>query len=341
MRALVNSRRGGPEVLIVEDRPDPLPKAGEILIRVKRAGLNFADISARVGLYPDAPPFPMVMGYEVAGTVEAVAPDVSTFKKGDRVLSMCRFGGQASHVAVPANQAQKMPEKMTFDEGAAMPVNYLTAYQMLHYLAPLRPGMKVLIHSAAGGVGLAAIQLCKTTRDVEIFGTASAGKHAMLREAGVHHPIDYRTQDYVTEVKRLTQGRGVHRVLDPLGGKDWEKGYSLLRSGGHLLCFGFANMVSGETRSLVNVVKQFVSMRKFSPLDLMDKNRSVSGINMGHLWHETELMTGHLTDLLRLYDEGVVKPHVDAIFPLSKAGEAHQHVQARKNVGKVIFDCEA
>jgi NADPH:quinone reductase-like Zn-dependent oxidoreductase len=340
MRALVNVKAGGPDVLQVQERPDPLPQPDQVLVRVKRAGLNFADISARVGLYPDAPKFPMVMGYEVAGVIEAVGSRVTGFTKGERVMAMPRFGGQASHVLVPVDLLRRIPDALSFDEAAALPVNYLSAYHMLFYVAPLKPGMKVLVQSAAGGVGLAVIQLAKTVKDVELFGTASASKHAFLRQQGLHHPIDYRTQDYVHEVKRLTGGKGVHRVLDALGGPDWTRGYSLLRPAGHLLCFGWANMVGGETRSLINVVTQFAQLKRYSPMELMDSNRTVSGVNLGHLWGELELLGGHLDDLLKLAEAGLVKPHVDAVFPLAKAAEAHLHVQGRKNVGKVLLDCE-
>jgi NADPH:quinone reductase-like Zn-dependent oxidoreductase len=340
MRALVNTRFGGPEVLEVQERPDPLPQPGQVLVRVSRAGLNFADIAARVGLYPDAPKFPTVMGYEAAGKVEAVGAGVTGLSKGDRVLALCRFGAQASMLTAPAAQVHRIPDEMTFDEAAALPVNYLTAAHMLLWVAPLQPGMKVLIHMAAGGVGLAAIELCRTVKDVEIFGTASAGKHDFLKKMGVHHCIDYRTQDYVAEVNRLTGGKGVHRVLDALGGPDWQKGYSLLRPAGHLLCFGWANMVGGEKRNVLRVASQFLTLRSYSPMQLMDTNRSVSGVNLGHLWGEVELLSHHLETLLALYRAGQVKPHVDRVFPLEKAGEAHAHVQARKNVGKVLFSCD-
>ena len=340
MRALVNTRFGGPDVLEVQDRPDPLPQPGQVLIRVSRAGLNFADISARVGLYPDAPKFPTVMGYEAAGHVEALGAGVDGFAKGDRVVALTRFGGQASLVAAPAAQVRKIPDAMTFDEAAALPVNHLTAYHMLFWVAPLMPGMKVLVHMAAGGVGLAAIQLARTVRDVEIFGTASAGKHPLLKAVGVHHCIDYHTQDYAAEVLRLTGGKGVDRILDALGGADWSKGYSILRKGGHLLCFGWANMVQGEKRNLMHVVSQFVKLKRWSPMELMDKNRGLSGVNLGHLWDEIDLLGHHLERLLELYGTGAVKPHVDQVFPLEKAGEAHAYVQARKNVGKVLLSLD-
>jgi NADPH:quinone reductase-like Zn-dependent oxidoreductase len=256
------------------------------------------------------------------------------------VLALTRFGGQATHVVVPASQLLLVPDELSLDEAGALPVNYLTAYHLLFHLAPLKPGMKVLIHSAGGGVGLAAIQLARSVPGVELFGTASTRKHAFLHEYGLHHAIDPRKEDYVAEVRRLTGGAGVHRVLDPLGGPDWDKGYSLLRPAGHLLCFGWANMIAGQRRNLLTIASQFLRLKRFSPLGLMDTNRSVSGANMGHMWDEVELMRDHLEALLALARQGVVKPHVDAVYPLARAGEAHSHILGRLNVGKVLLDCD-
>lgn len=337
MRALVNVKAGGLEVLQVQERPAPVAKNGEVLIRVKRAGLNFADISARVGLYPDAPKFPMVMGYEVSGVIETGAPG---FAPGDRVVAMTRFGGQAELVTAPVNQVRKIRDALSFDEAAAIPVNALTAFHMMNWVAPVQPGMTLLVHMAAGGVGLSLIQLAKAIGDVTIIGTSSASKHEFLKSQGVHHCIDYRTQDYVSEVKRLTKDRGVDRVYDALGGPDWEKGYNLLKAGGHLHCFGWANMVSGEKRNLFRVVGQFLQLKKWSPMDLMDKNRGLSGTNMGHLWEEIELMGHHLGKVLELNAAGKLNARVDKVFPLAEAGQAHQFVQDRKNVGKVLLSLD-
>ncbi len=193
MKSLWITAFGGPEKLQIRESPDPLPGAGQVVIEVERAGLNFADIMGRVGLYPDAPKPPMVMGYEVAGRVTAVGADVRHVRAGDRVLAMPRFGGHANRARVDAWQVIKIPEQMSFDQAAALPTNYLTAYHMLFQVGHLRPFDKVLIHMAAGGVGLAAIQLCRTVEGVEIFGTASLTKHDYLRQAGVQHPIDYRS----------------------------------------------------------------------------------------------------------------------------------------------------
>ena len=339
MRALTITRFGRPEVLQLLEQPDVTASAGQVAIDVQRAGLNFADISARVGLYPDAPPPPCVVGYEVAGVVREVGADVTHVAKGDRVLAMCRFKGHATQVVEQASRVLKIPDAMSFDDAAALPVNYLTAYQMLHRVGQLRPNQSVLIHMAAGGVGLAAIQLCKLVPGVVTYGTASASKHALLKQAGYDHPIDYHTQDYEQVVRELTNGRGVDFVLDALGGPDWHKGYRLLANGGTLFCFGWANMVGGERRNPLHVARQFLRMKRYSPLQLMDTNRAVAGVNLGHLWDERDMLETHCTTLLRLYQEGKVKPRIDRVFPLSQGPAAHRYIQDRKNVGKVIFDC--
>jgi NADPH:quinone reductase-like Zn-dependent oxidoreductase len=256
---------------------------------------------------------------------------------GARVIVMSRFNAHAELVCSPVAQVLPMPENMSFEEGAALPVNYLTAYHMLFRVGGLRAGQSVLVHMAAGGVGLAVMQLCKTIPNVTVFGTASAGKHGMLRDQGCTHPIDYRTQDYAAEVKRITHGRGVDIVLDPLGGADWKKGYDLLRPAGHLIAYGFTNIATGEKRSILRVARQMMSVPIYTPLGLMDKNRCVAGVNVGHLWNETELLHEELEALLALYREGKIKPHIDATIPFAEAARAHGRLEGRLNVGKVVM----
>jgi len=337
VKAVWTTRVGGPEVLEVRPGPDPSPGAGEVRVRVHAAGLNFADIMGRLGLYPDAPRFPAVMGYEVSGVVDALGPGVTAPAVGTRVLAMSRFGGHTDVLCLPAAQAVPMPDAMSFEEGAALPVNYLTAYHALFRVAALRPREKVLVHMAAGGVGIAVLQLCRTVEGVETFGTASASKHEVLRSEGCDHPIDYRTRDYEAEVKALTGGRGVDVVLDPLGGKDWRKGYRLLRPAGRLVAYGFANLATGEKRSVLRSGRELAQVPFYTPIGLMNDNRSVAGVNMGHLWGETALLGEELSALLELHRRGSIRPRVDRVFPFERAAEAHRHVQGRLNVGKVLL----
>jgi len=337
MHAVFISKHGGPDVLEVRELSTPEPLAGEVRVAVTFAGLNFAELSARQGLYPDAPKPPCIVGYEGSGVVEALGEGVTELAEGDRVSFMTRFGGHASHVCVPAGQALRMPESMSFEHGAAMPVNYLTAHHMLFEIARIRPGAHVLVHMAAGGVGTAALQLCQTIDDVTTYGTASESKHEHVRKHGCTHPIDYRNKDYVEEVERLTEGRGVDLVLDALGGGDWRKGYELLSPVGMLIAFGLANTNTGGKRNLLNVLKQMIRMPRFSPIKLMNDNRTVSGCNMGQLWTEQVLLRRQLDALMRLYEEGAIRPHVHAIHSFEQAAEAYGDIEHGRNLGKVLL----
>jgi len=337
MRAVFITRKGGPEVLQVREVPDPVPGPGQVRVDVRAAGLNFADVMARMGLYPDAPPLPAVVGYEVSGVVDAIGEGVSSPAPGDRVLALVRFGGQATKVVLPASHALPMPADMTFEQGAALPVTYLTAWHSLFRVGHLSAGQSVLVHMAAGGVGIAALQLARTVPGVTVLGTASAAKHDAIRAEGCAHPIDYRTLDYAAEVRRITGNRGVDLVLDPLGGGDWKKGYALLRPAGMLVTYGFANLATGPRRSLLVAARQLLAVPRFSPLALMEHNRGVAGVNMGHLWGEEEMVLGELHALLALFREGRIRPRIDSTFRLEEAGRAHERLQGRGSVGKLLL----
>jgi synaptic vesicle membrane protein VAT-1 len=337
MRAIWITRHGGPEVLEVRDTPDPEPAPGELRVRVRAAGLNFAEVMARQGLYPDAPPPPCVVGYEAAGVVDALGRGVEGFAEGQRVLLLTRFGAHAEAVCAPAEQVLELPDGASFEEAAALPVNYLTAYHMLFRVAGVRPGERVLVHMAAGGVGIAVLQLCRTIDGVVTFGTASAAKHDVLRAEGCSHPIDYRRVDYAAEVRRLTGGEGVDVVLDALGGRDWKRGLALLRPVGRLVAFGFANVTSGTRRRRLHVLSQALRVPLLTPLGLMARNHTVSGVNIGHLWGQRALLREELEAVVALWRAGRVTPRVDATFRFADAAAAHRRITARQNVGKVVL----
>src|SRR5438270_6551786 len=227
LRQVVIVRHGPPEVLTPRESPDPVPGDGEIRIAVYAAGVNFADILARLGLYPDAPKPPVVVGYEVSGVVDAVGANVTRLRKGDRVVALTRFGGYADRVVVPEWMAFPIPAAMDANVAAAIPVNYATALVALYQMSNLSAGETVLVHGAGGGVGIAATQLARL-RGATVIGTASAAKHEAIREHGAQHAIDYRKADVVAEVKRMTDGRGGDVVLDPIGGRSFADSYRLL-----------------------------------------------------------------------------------------------------------------
>src|SRR5690349_10851384 len=274
MRAVVITEHGGPEVLQVQERPDPQVGPGEVRIAVRAAGINFADTLARTGLYPDAPKVPCVVGYEVAGEVESVGANVQSVKAGDRVVAGTRFNGQAELVTVPENMVYALPEQLSFEQGAAFPVNYATAYAGLVKMGGLKEGERVLIHAAAGGVGISATQIARNL-GAEIFGTASASKHDAIRAQGVDHPIDYRSRDFEAEVMRITGGEGVDVAFDALGPTSFRKDYRLLRQGGRLIMYGLSEASGEKGRDLVAALRSLARM----PLATMPWWKSVGVMN--------------------------------------------------------------
>lgn len=315
---------------------DPTPRTGEVRIRVEAIGVNFADVMGRMGLYRDAPDIPYVPGYEVAGTVDMVAQGVTGLKEGESVLAATRFGGYSDLVCVPYRQVFRRFDWMNAQDGAALPVNYLTAYQAMMVMGSLRKGDQVLIHGAGGGVGLAALDIAKII-GAETFGTASPEKHDFLREQGLDHAIDYRHYDYEREVRALTNGNGVQLILDPLGGVHWRKNYRLLRPGGRVVHFGVNSIARGKRRSLLDLLGAFVNLPLHTPIGLMNDNRGVMGINLGRMWNEVELVRGWMEQILDWYDEALFRPTIDRVFKLQEAAAAHNYLQDRKNRGKVLL----
>ncbi|MBI4467198.1 MAG: zinc-binding dehydrogenase [Acidobacteria bacterium] len=337
MKAVQVTKHGPPEVLELAPLPDPSPAPGQVVVRVAAAGINFADILMRLGLYPGTPKPPFTPGFEIAGTVEATGRSVSAPRGGERVVAFTfRGGAYAEKVAVPADRTWVLPANMSFEDAAALPVNYFTAYQALTYMAGLRPGERVLIHAAAGGVGLAAIQLAQLA-GAETFGTASASKHDFLRQQGLGHAIDYRSEDFEEAVRRLTNDQGVDVVLDAVGGSSYRKSYRLLRHGGRLICFGMSSAVGGPGRSL-RALAAWWNTPRFNPLDMMRKNRAVIGVHLGEMGRANPaLLRTWMEEMFRLYAAGKIKPHIGRTFPLAEAAAAHRYIHDRRNLGKVLL----
>jgi NADPH:quinone reductase-like Zn-dependent oxidoreductase len=341
VKALVQTGNGGFDVLQVLERPDPPVGPGEVRIAVKAAGINFADTMARLGLYPDAPKPPCVMGYEVAGTIESVGEGVADHAVGDRVVAGTRFGGQAELVTVPADQVLPLPERLSFEQGAAFPVNYGTAYAALIIMGSLREGDRVLIHAAAGGVGISATQIARNV-GAEIFGTASASKHDAIRAQGVVHPIDYRSQDFEAETMRITAGEGVDLIIDALGPTSFRKDYRLLRSGGRMVMYGLSEVTREGGRDIPAALKSLAKMPLatvpwWKSLAMMNENKGIFGLNMLKWW-EREGSLDRLTEpLMADLEAGRLEPVVAESFPFERAGEAHEFIAERRNVGKVVL----
>jgi len=332
MRAVVITRKGGPEVLQVEERPSPALGAGQVRIQVAAAGVNFADTMARVGLYEDAPPLPAVVGYEVAGTVTELGEGVdSGVAPGDRVMAGTRFGGYAEEVVVPAADAIPLPAGLSFEEGAAIPVNYSTAWAGLHGYGSLRAGERVLIQAAAGGVGIAATQLA-VRAGAEVFGTASPAKHEAIRAQGVHEALDYTDHDWYRGLPPMDL------IMDAIGGRSFGISYGLLRPGGRLVAFGASSVMQGEKRNLRKALPQALRMmRGFDLIKQMGESKAVIGLNMLRLWDDRGSLEPWISPLQELLASGALKPVVSDVVPFDRAADAHRILGERRNVGKVVL----
>ena len=277
------------------------------------------------------------MGYEVSGVIEAVGEGVDRTRIGQAVIAMTRFKGQAELVAVAETQVFEKPSMLSFEKAAAIPVNYLTAWALLVAMGSLQRDEAILIHNAGGGVGLAALDIAKHI-GAKTFGTASPSKHSFLKERGLDHAIDYRNQDWLPVLMKLTDGRGVELVIDPLGGKNWEKSYRALRSTGRMGMFGMSVASASGIRGKLRAVKAIAQMPRFNPIKLINRNRGVFGLNLGHMWGEGEKVAGWTREIMGGVEAGWVRPHVDRAFSFDQIADAHRYLEERKNTGKVVLN---
>jgi NADPH:quinone reductase-like Zn-dependent oxidoreductase len=278
---------------------------------------------ARVGLYPDAPKLPAVVGYEVAG----VRADT-----GERVIAGTHFGGYQSRVVVEEKDVVALPERLSFEQGAAIPVNYATAWAGLVRYGGLQAGERVLIQAAAGGVGIAATQIAKRYGAV-VHGTASAAKHDAIREQGVDVAHDYRQKGW----ERGLEG-SFDLVLDAIGGASFNRSYGLLRAGGRLVAFGASSVAQGQKKNLVKAAPQALRMvRGFDLIKQMSASKAVIGLNMLRLWEDRGTLKPWISELTELMDDGTIRPVVSDVVPFDRAPEAHRVIAERRNVGKVVL----
>lgn len=336
MKQIWITKAGAPEVLEIRETEDPRPGADELLIDVKAAGVNFADVLARRGMYPDAPPIPCVVGYEAAGAVREIGAEVDGFAAGDRVFCLTRFGGYTDTLTVPATQCLRVPEGMELACAAAIPVNYFTAYLGIAFLGNAHRGERVLIHNAGGGVGIAATQIARSL-GATVYGTASGWKHERLRKLGVEYPIDYRTTDFVEAVRKRTEGRGVDVIFDPIGGRNLKRDLEILAPLGRLIGFGLSEPVREGGRSILRTLRSVLGMPRPSFLKLLGHNWSIGGLNLGHLWSEMHRLRSVGDRLLAGFADGSLEPVIEAEIPFSEAPKAHRLLQERKNFGKVLL----
>lgn len=322
MRAVVCEAFGTPEDLRIADMPSPKAGAGQVRIRVHAAGVNFPDTLIIQGKYQFRPPFPFTPGAEVAGEIIEVGEGVSTLHAGDRVIGTGLVGGYAEEMVVDAASCYEIPDSMSFETAAGFTMTYGTSHHALKQRAQLKPGETVLVLGAAGGVGLAAVELAKVMGATVIAAASSDEKLELTRQFGADHTINYANVDLREAVKLLTGGRGVDVVYDPVGGTYAEPAFRSIAWGGRYLVVGFA---AGPIPSL--------------PLNLpLLKGASIVGVFWGQFTRlEPQAHQENMAELLRWADEGKLKPHVSQVFPLERASEALRWVMGRQAQGKVIL----
>jgi NADPH:quinone reductase-like Zn-dependent oxidoreductase len=344
---MVVQKYGPPEVMQWKEVPEPEARPGQALIRVRAIGINFADLLARLGVYSTTPKAPFIPGLELAGEVEQVVPGKADearagtpptppLRVGDRVAALTMFKGYAERAVVGTGQVFRIPEKMTFEEAATIPVNYLTAWQSMFEMGNLRAGDRMLITSAAGGVGVAAVQLAKA-RGIVTFGTASSAKQDFLRQQGVDYPIDYTREKFLDVVRRAAP-EGIEMAFDAIGGKSYLQSYKCLGPMGRLVAYGFSTVVGDSGRvNYLRAAREMWDTPRFHPLKLIDRNIAVIGVHIGKLAHKAPVLRPQLEEIFRMWQGGTVKPVIGRTFPLQEAAAAHRYIHTRQNIGKVLL----
>jgi NADPH:quinone reductase len=322
MRAVLCKQHGLPDTLVVADVPDPIPAAGEVLISVKAAGVNFPDTLIIQNKYQFKPPLPFTPGGEVAGVIEALGEGVTSYKVGQRVIAFTGWGGFAEKIAADAKRVLPMPDGMPFEVAASFVMTYGTSYHALKDRAALMPGESVLVLGAAGGVGLAAVEIAKALGAHVIAAASSAEKLAVCKAHGADELIDYSTQDLRESIKTLTAGRGVDVVYDPVGGKFSEAALRGMAWRGRFLVVGFAN---GDIPSI--------------PLNLtLLKGCSIVGVFWGDFTRrEPAASATDLKELMGLLSGGKLKPLVSKQYRLDEVEEALNSVMQRRVTGKIVL----
>lgn len=323
MREVVVTERGQPAEMVLQQRDAREPGAGEVRIRVKAAGVGYADVLAVEGRLPDGPATPFVPGREVSGYVEAVGPGPTRHEIGRHVLALMELGGYADTVIVPANFVFNAPTVLSHNEGATVPVAFLTAATALYRVANLKAGETTLIHNAGGGVGVAALQLARLRR-ATVIAAASPAKHNALRSLGVDHVVDSRDGELSRQVLEHTRGRGVDVIMDAGGAATVAASLDLLAPLGRLIIGTAGGCESGAPPDLAPAART---------------NRGVFCLDLASLWRERRFLHASMEALLTDFAAGRLKAVVAKAFPLARAADAHQFLRDRANVGKVVLTC--
>lgn len=319
MQAIQMKEYGDTNVLKLVDLPVPTPGKGEALVKIKAAGLNFIDIYIRAGRYQR--PLPLVPGFEAAGIVEAIGADVTVVKVGDRVAYTGSIGSYAEYNVVKAEELIPLPAKISFEQGAAFPLQGMTAQYLLHEFYRVKPGSRVLVHAAAGGVGLLLVQWIKQLGGTVIGTVSSDEKAAIAKAAGADHIILYTQQDFVAEVKKITHDVGVDYIIDGVGKTTFTKDLEAVKRRGYVCIYGSA---SGPADP-------------FPPNSLQTKSITLAGGSLFNYMNTREELLSRANAVLTGISDGWLKLKIDYVYPLAKAAEAQSMLESRKTTGKVLL----
>jgi NADPH2:quinone reductase len=316
------------------ETPMPQPKAGELLVEVEGFGLNFADVMARKGSYKDAPPIPSLVGYDVCGRIHKLGIGVEGFEVGQRVTALTRFGGYAEYALTDARAVAVIPDNLNVAEATALTTQFCTAYYCAAEAVNLFAGDKVLIHSAAGGVGTALLQYC-LYKGCEVYATTgSSEKVAMLKAAGAHHVIDTSTTEFDEFILENTKGDGVDVIFDAVGADFIKRGIKSLNSGGRIVCYGAAQM--NDANNIFSTLAKAIQFGIYHPAEFMMASKSLIGVNMLRLADNKPLTLKRcLNEVVRLTEAGIFKPQKGTVFKASEIADAHKFLESRKSTGKV------
>lgn len=343
MKRISIAKPGSFERLVLLDAPDPEPGPGEVVVATRAAGVNFADVVVRLGLYESAKKYvgwPITPGFEFSGEVASLGEGVSDLKAGERVFGLTRFGGYASHVCVPRAQLFRVPAALSHAQAAAFPTVHLTAYYALREILRTRPGRgeRVLVHSAAGGVGLAVLQLARADGLLTIGVVGAAHKREVALAYGATDVIDKSSQALWAEVERIAPD-GLHYVLESNGAETLKQSYAHLRPTGRLVVYGFTSMLSrGSGRpNWPKLAWDFLRTPRFHPLEMVNVNKGVIGFNLSYLFEEQSLLTEAMARMLGELQAGLLQPLPITELPLEQASEAHRALQSGSSVGKLVL----
>ena len=340
MKAIYLTKYGNAEnVFDIKDADIPIPDKGEVVIKVGAFGLNFADVLARRGLYPDAPKNPALLGYDVSGTVNAVGAGVEKVKVGQRVTALTRFGGYAEYAKTIVDGVAVIPDDMDFGTATALSTQACTAYFCAEEAVKLHHGDHVLVQAAAGGVGIALVQIAKHHGCI-VCGTASTRKQGFLKEIGVDIPIDYTQKNFVKEIEqKLGKKRALDVVFDSIGGKTFKRGLKALAPGGRMVSFGAASQIKGNRTNKLGALRVAMGFGFFSPIGMIVKSQAVIGVNMLRIAdHRPHIFGKCLDGVVNYAVKGIIKPHIARVFKADQIAEAHYFLESRQSIGKIALE---